>query len=443
MKSDQDKSSLEISPPKPSLVKRLAISLIDLRFLIPLTPLGLLVALIATWTAFFFANKEADFVLYGAALVTLLILVITLFATLSATLILRLIVNKRKSEEDLNLQCQVRTATRFSYPRFKLWPFVQVQLQWLKPKRVQASIEKLHGSVQEIIFAEERAEEREIIRRFIVSDIFGLTRLAFKHRVARHIEIMPGPAEISEQIIASHVGGDGISHPAGPTEGELLDMRRYAPGDPMRFVLWKVFARTRQLIVRTPERAIAPSPSLAAYFIAGKGDEAIAALARAYIEKGLLGDDFIFSADGSLDSTRDPEDAIKMIIRSVKFRKNGASGLSQFLGMIEKTEQRSILLFAPSIEGKWLVRLAKIIGRLNRTSIVLAVDSLTLKKRRNLFARLLFVDRDKDQKLRLVREISAVTTRLNQLGLPLRLIHRPSGDLINIASLPKTKRRIK
>ena len=49
-------------------------------------------------------------------------------------------------------------------------------------------------------------------------------------------------------------------------------MRAYGHGDPMRHVLWKTFARSRRLLVRMPERAIAPSPTTVAFLIAGPGE---------------------------------------------------------------------------------------------------------------------------------------------------------------------------
>ena len=39
-------------------------------------------------------------------------------------------------------------------------------------------------------------------------------------------------------------------------DGDRIELRRYVPGDSARFIHWKVFGRTRKLMVRVPERAL-------------------------------------------------------------------------------------------------------------------------------------------------------------------------------------------
>ena len=69
---------------------------------------------------------------------------------------------------------------------------------------------------------------------------------------------------MNAELAAGRASGDAVSHPAGRQEGELIEMRRYGPGDPLRHVLWKTYARTRRLLVRMHERAISPRPTTAA-----------------------------------------------------------------------------------------------------------------------------------------------------------------------------------
>src|SRR4029079_3371216 len=89
-----------------------------------------------------------------------------------------------------------------------------------------------------------------------------------------------------------------FSHPAGRQDGDLVEMRNYGVGDPMRHILWKTIARTHRPLVRTPERAIAPAPITVAFLVAGAADEPTAATARLYLERGMFGPDFLFAADG-------------------------------------------------------------------------------------------------------------------------------------------------
>src|SRR5207302_1043248 len=101
-----------------------------------------------------------------------------------------------------------------------------------------------------------------------------------------------------------------MEHPRGKPDGELIEMRSYAPGDPMRMILWKVYARTGQLLVREPERAVARCQKSLVYFVAGSGDSASAGVARTALETGLFGPDFVFGADGRGAPATIPADAI-------------------------------------------------------------------------------------------------------------------------------------
>src|SRR5437773_8099985 len=90
-------------------------------------------------------------------------------------------------------------------------------------------------------------------------------------------------------MLRSLAGGEEISHPLGELTGDRVDMRRYVAGDPLKLALWKIYARTGVLMVRTPERAIAPTLRVAAYLPSAIGDEPAAAAARVAIQRGLLG----------------------------------------------------------------------------------------------------------------------------------------------------------
>ena len=74
--------------------------------------------------------------------------------------------------------------------------------------------------------------------------------------------------------------GDESAHPAGALAGDYVDMRRYAPGDPQRFILWKAFAKSRKLLIRTPERAESNEPAVALVLLTTQQDRAAADVTR-------------------------------------------------------------------------------------------------------------------------------------------------------------------
>ena len=71
------------------------------------------------------------------------------------------------------------------------------------------------------------------------------------------MDALPRLAGLSRMpALSSLASGDAAPHPMGLEDGDRLELRRYMPGDPARFIHWKVLSRTRRLMVRTPERAL-------------------------------------------------------------------------------------------------------------------------------------------------------------------------------------------
>ena len=110
--------------------------------------------------------------------------------------------------------------------------------------------------------------------------------------------------------------GPGTHTSSTHLHGDRVELRRYVPGDSARFIHWKVFGRTRKLMVRVPERALSRARRTVAYLVAGAHDEAAAAAARAAIEEEALGTDWQFAADGSPEATSDRSEAIHKVMAS-------------------------------------------------------------------------------------------------------------------------------
>ena len=115
-----------------------------------------------------------------------------------------------------------------------------------------------------------RAFTRSVIRRVVVQDAFGLSRIAFQHRQPGPIEVLPHLGGIRRlPVLTSLTGGEEYPHPMGLEDGDRVELRRYVPGDSARFIHWKVFGRTRKLMVRMPERALSRARRTVAYLVAG------------------------------------------------------------------------------------------------------------------------------------------------------------------------------
>lgn len=415
-----------------SRFRRITALLWEQRFKFPLTPLGTAALLAALWVERHWGESQKDFVLYSAAWVGLILMCTALVMVLLASLLLWLRLRRLGGLSDLELESGATAVTSFSFPRFSAWPLVQVRMEWAEPGRVAVWMERVRGRVQEVVQPEERGDFREIHRRFVVADIFGLCRLGLYVRRQRRVRIVPSRARISGHALTHFVGGEGISHPTGPAEGELLDMRRYGPGDPLRFVLWKAFARTRQLLVRTYERAVSPDPSAVAYFVAGRHDESSASAARVFLEDGMLGQDFLFLADGAKEATSKLDEAIDQIVCSVHARPSGASGLARFLERARQEGKKSVVLFLPAGEGPWLARVEAVAQQLTQATCVLAMEGSVEQRRAARLKRWLFSAAPGPRRASL-KELRRVVRRLSKAGLRLEVLHHPSGERLAVS----------
>src|SRR5262249_60945828 len=111
-----------------------------------------------------------------------------------------------------------------------------------------------------------------------------------------------------------------------------------------------------RMLVRQPEKAISPSQRTLAYLVAAEEDEPAAGIARAVLENGALGNEYLFGAEGSDEPTRVVSDAVDQVVRSVNARSAGGMGLDGFLAKGESHGIQACILFVPAQPGDWLDR---------------------------------------------------------------------------------------
>jgi uncharacterized protein (DUF58 family) len=163
----------------------------------------------------------------------------------------------------------------------------------------------------------------------------------------------------------------------GLEDGDRVELRRYVPGDSARFIHWKVFGRTRKLMVRVPERALRRARRTVAYLVAGAHDEAAAAAARAAIEEEALGIDWQFAADGSPEATSDRSEALHKVMTSSGFAGPRGSGMKRFLAEVDPRGPAALVVFAPPSMGGWLDEMRSLtMRRYGRVRVVIAVDAV-------------------------------------------------------------------
>lgn len=363
-------------PRPPSRSRRLRSWLVRAWGFVPFSGPGLLAGA-AAWGAFvYYGRGQSDFVVRAAAIAVLAVLAISVVGvTLAAVWVgWPLWRSRRSGQGRVEAVVDVGDAheTGLWISRLRWWPLVQVELRWAAPERVAVSLVGEGALAAERVVFGERGKADEVERVVTLVDLFGLARVSFRRRWAAHLVVRPAVTVVDLAAAIRHAAGDGHAHPAGEVEGDLVEMRRYSPGDPMRMILWKAYARSRRLLVRMPERAVAPQPSTVAYFVAGAGDEPSASVARTFVEAGLLGPDFAFGADGAERPATTPAEAIDAIIESVRFRGEGGAGLAAFAVAVSRERLGRCILFVPGEPGPWQQPLAAFVRGLPAPPVVIA-----------------------------------------------------------------------
>lgn len=345
----------------------------------PLTALGMALALVASVALLSFGFKKLDLVLlvvgYGG--VGLLAIATLIVASSALGLWLRL---RRASFRWLTSTFETGTPlpTGFSLPSLWWLPLVQVNWTWVSPHGDVADGVSGGGQLREQVTLRQRGIFPSVVRRIVVQDAFGLSRIAFHHRQPGPIEVLPHLGGIRRlPVLSSLTGGDDYPHPMGLEAGDRVELRRYVQGDSARFIHWKVFGRTRKLMVRTPERALSRARRTVAYLVTGAHDEAAAAAARAAIEEEALGMDWRFAADGSPEATSDRSEALHKVMTSSRFAGQSGGGMKRFLAEVDPGGPASLVVFAPPVMGAWLDEMRSVASRrYGRVRVVIAVDAV-------------------------------------------------------------------
>ncbi|MER2566878.1 MAG: DUF58 domain-containing protein [Myxococcaceae bacterium] len=390
--------------------------------------LGGLVLIGAAGLALRVSETEVDHLLRPVALVALALVAACLLLVMVTTLYVRRAVKSQEAGVPPELQSGGELTTSFRVPNVRALGLLDVQLEWASPTGFSVSLVRTEGKLGEKIGALERGRHDRLVRRFTIEDVFGLSSLSFEVEWAVALRVTPVAAPVNASLAASRSSGDAWSHPSGRAEGDLVEMRSYAHGDSMRHVLWRTFARTRRLLVRMPERAVAPQPLNVAFLIAGQADEPSAGVARVFLEQGLLGPDFVFAADGALKPTTRVPEAVEQIIDSIRSRSDGAAGLDGLANQVEPHRLGACVVFAPPVDGPWRERLVAMSRRLSvPATVVIGIDgSDAAPPPKNVPKWLL----QQSTEATLATGLVALKAALEADGFPVRIVHRPTGQLV-------------
>jgi hypothetical protein len=433
-----------MSTRRPSPKQRILAAFRRVRDVFPFTGAGLLIAAASGLAFFDYGLERIDLILLGVGAVGLGIAGLSLVFTALAALLTWRAVRRLDERDPVRLECGYWAETGFSLPSLWYLPFVAVSWKWREPQ-ARVRVKRKRGRALEEVFPERRGLTNVIDRRFDVGDIFGVCKISFSASQTAPVRCMPWVGALRQMhIVKGMAGGDAISHPEGPADGDRYDMRHYNAGDPIRFVLWKVFAKSRELIVRTPERAISPSRKTAVYMVANEGDEPAAGAARTAIDVGAFGGDWVLGADGSAEVTKSPDQALELLARSAHTEpEQSGAGLAAFLKEAAPGALARAVVFVPPTPGPWLDRVAQTVAGqargTSRISFVVGVDGIDRASAESRLARLMrdapvTAHREHESPLT-IATWSDLTQVVRKLGHDVLIVDRLRGQMFTPAQL--------
>jgi hypothetical protein len=395
------------------------------RDLFPFTPLGLALGAGAYAALRAFAYAELDLVWLVTGYAALGLCALSTLCVIPSALLIAWRLRRLPTRDALRLETHRLTASGYALPALRFVPFVQLRWEYVAPKAAQLELRRQAGKLLEFVALPERGQHAGIQRRVFVQDPFGLARIALSSYERRELWVLPHLGGLSQlPALTALAGGSDLPHPMGLEDGDRLELVRYTPGDPARFIHWKAFARTRKLLVRRPERAVAVARRCAAFYIAGPDDDATAATARLALERKLLGNEWVFGTDLDLGGTSVVAESLNQLVLSVRARARAGAGLAGFLAQVDKRGPASVIVFAPAEPGAWLDAVARVAGR-RQLRVVIGVDGVAQVKHRPRWLALLRTE----QPMSGVRA-TALDQVMNTLGrarVPVTLLDRTTG----------------
>ncbi|HPC84507.1 MAG TPA: DUF58 domain-containing protein [Thermoanaerobaculaceae bacterium] len=423
-----------------------------IRGLFPFTAVGLLLLLLALGSFVLLGIGALDLVVLAAAGLGLGLAALVLLLVAAAAGVLHLRVRRQPAAAALRLESGRLQPTGWRLPFPRWLPLVETSWGWEHPPEVSAHPRPGRGGTLEEVLPARRGEWLEVRRRLEVRDVMGLVALSWTVRAATHVRVEPSRGGLDNlPLLDTLAGGEELSEPRGQPLGDRVDMRQYTHGDSPRLILWKVYARTRKLLVRIPERAVTARPRACAYFVAGDGDEATAGLARVMVERGFLGDNWWFGADGSERVASDPQSALDLLVASglaIQTGEAGAGGtaspptrLGEFLARVEKAGFGVCLVFLPARPGAWTPHVAAALaGARLRTQLYTALDDAdTRLPAPSRLSRWLL--RPAPPGPPTWAEVTAMASAFTALGAPMLAVDRRNGRLLGDPRLAAARAR--
>lgn len=356
--------------------------------LFPLTIQGTITLLVTASALSVFGYGSMDLVVFALSICALAILVFCLFCTVTFGVVMQRRIRKEQELQtsshaqagrDINVEAGYPNETGFKLRGTSFLPLVRVDWKVVYPDHIETRTRfDDSGYLVEEIIPSRRCLSEKLVRQFTISDVLGFCRFSWRLEQAGHCMALPKISSVkSLPLLRSLTAEDGIPNYSGQPEGDRMEIRPYAPGDSVKNIMWKVYARTRQLNVRLPEKSVFHSKRTVAYLLGSPNDEAAAAVARVALQSAAFGEDWSFGADGTETPCEDLPTALRAVARSRALDKPHSYGLDRFLERAAGHAMARCIVFAAAEQAHWLPLLKATIDKYRgQITLVLATDGL-------------------------------------------------------------------
>ncbi len=431
--------------------------------LFPFTAVGLTVIVASLATGWYQGIGHLDLVLLMVSFSILVVTVLLAVAVVASAVLINGRFRRNSSRTVSEFEADVPSASGY-HVELPYWlPCVDVGWRWEPvagacPGKLELRTER--DETNEIVTVPGRGMYRSVVRRIVVRDVLDLCRVSWVTSEPVTLRVLPHRGKLEQLVpLLGYVSGEDISDPFGEPWGDRVDMRQYAAGDSPRMIMWKIYARSRKVMVRINERAVEARPRGCGYLIAPpehltaktsrhplaflsrvwrkarvRSDEASAGIARVVLEGRLLGDDWKFGADGGSAAVSDLSEALDAVARSGTPEVTEC-GLSVFLEQVGREGFAYCVLFAPPQPGPWLDATLEACSRTSlRIHVLIGVDGVApelergQKAAQKILRRLTLRNEAPDSPTR--AELAAVVSTLSRVTPQILLVDRLAGRII-------------
>jgi len=398
----------------------------------PLSMAGLAVAVLAVLALQGFGYRRMDLVVFALTVCALSIVTFSVIMVTCSGLILR---KRLRSLSETALPAIQAEAghpndTGFNLPALPWLPLMTLHWRVIAPDAIATNNrpDPDLGRVDEEITPQRRCRSKELTRLFTLQDVLGLARFSWRANQGVPLQVLPQTGRLRAlPVLRSMDAEDGIPSPSGLPEGDRMDIRRYAAGDSVRNIMWRVYARNRHLNVRLPEKSVFHADRTLAYLLTGPDDEAAAGVSRFALSHGALGAPWVFGADGSDDTATTVSAALPLIAGSRVPGQAAVYGLDGFLARMGQ-QHSACIIFAPASPGAWTTALQATLSRhAGPFSIVFATDGMIEDAPNPLWRRILMNDPGQPRHGNQISQLRKLLQDFGKRGAHVVMVDRQTG----------------